>query len=80
VASIYAAPIHPLDLNKIIGRVRTGLPFTPGLECSGTIIYCKDEKLIGRNITFAPYNGSFRTIGIGSLNKAILLPKETDLN
>ena len=65
VAQIYASPINPLDLNKIFGKVRTGFPFTPGSECSGKIIYTKNQKLIGKNITFAPWNGAYQTIGIG---------------
>lgn len=55
-------------MNMISGKMFVKLPFTPGSECSGTIIKAANKELIGQNVAFLAIDGSWRNYGIGNMN------------
>ena len=77
-----AAPIHPLDILKMEGKMpNLVFPFIPGSECSGIVIDAKGyglENLIGKKVSAFSTNGSFREHVIVNYTNAIVLPDNVD--
>jgi len=81
---VHAAPLNHLDRLKILGKVvGTKLPFTPGLECSGTVIDAKGTataSIVGKKVSAISADGCFRDHVIVPMANLFIHDEHTNLD
>jgi NADPH:quinone reductase-like Zn-dependent oxidoreductase len=59
--------------------MKNALPYVPGSECSGVIVYCKNKDFIGKKVSTVGSDGCWRDYIIGNLDFSIVFNDDADL-
>ncbi|EAR89324.1 zinc-binding dehydrogenase family oxidoreductase (macronuclear) [Tetrahymena thermophila SB210] len=81
IVKVHAAPLNPLDQNKLLGTIFTlKCPFTPGSEASGIIVESHNKDLIGKKVAVSVQTGTWKEYILATEENSIFLNDDVDLD
>ncbi|KAL4446599.1 hypothetical protein ABPG74_005537 [Tetrahymena malaccensis] len=81
IVKVHAAPLNPLDQNKLLGNIFTvKCPFTPGSEASGIIVESHKKDLIGKKVVISVQTGAWKEYLLATEENTIFLNDDAELD